>query len=414
VTGGEAIAPPPTVFDPSLLRDNSLSARATQFLLNHPARLFAVLRRVRPILRIGGFVVVTRRDDVEEALSNPDAFQSRLAPRLADLHPDAPNAPVFKLGTDGPGHAESLRSVSQAMRMTDLPRIGEILRRFVEPRVAGQFALDAGELTRLAQTHLGCRYLGLDVDPTAIPRFALCCLALGNYVLGAQAKSSTQWLAGRGAAAEVSAVIRRSIATARLNGGTGTVLHRLLDQHVDDATIEATLSGLLFGLVGGGTTAATHALQILLERPRAMRAAQETASAGDDVALGRVLLEALRLRPIVPVVFRDCTTDSVIAGGTRRSLQVRKGELVAAAVQSAMADPRWVATPDAFNPNRPAADSMVFGFGLHSCVGFAIGRTQLVETLKPLLRRRIVQSQPDRRATTYFGTTPETLRVQLS
>jgi cytochrome P450 len=78
-----------------------------------------------------------------------------------------------------------------------------------------------------------------------------------------------------------------------------------------------------------------------------------------------------------------------------------------------MFDRRRVVAPKAFNPVRCPADTLVFGYGRHWCAGFAIGRAQLVETLKPLLKRSFYQRRAQRKAITYFGAFPEYLPLTL-
>src|SRR5947209_4397864 len=48
-----------------------LKKHATQY----PEPVFAVLRRVKPILVAKGYAIVTRYDDVQEVLSRDDVFQ---------------------------------------------------------------------------------------------------------------------------------------------------------------------------------------------------------------------------------------------------------------------------------------------------------------------------------------------------
>src|SRR5271165_6363146 len=307
----------PTPFDPSLLEVRSFRGRCAQWLVDHPGFLFAFFRAVWPNLRVCRYVLVTRRDDVEDVMSQTGAFATRVGPRLAALHPDYPNTPVFGLGSDDDGtYAEALQAASAVLELGDVPGVARIARGFVEPRLAGRTTIDAAELIRLTQADAARRYFGLDVDDAALPQFALCGLALGNYMFGVQATGSDTWRASRAAGAEISAIMRRSIA---------------------------------------------HA----------------------------------------------------IAAGTRRRCAVRSGDVVMPATHSAMFDGTRVAAPRRFDPDRPAGDSMVLGYGRHFCIGHAFGRALVVETLKPLLHRRVWQRRIDRLPPAYFGTVPLTLMVQL-
>jgi cytochrome P450 len=50
-----------------------------------------------------------------------------------------------------------------------------------------------------------------------------------------------------------------------------------------------------------------------------------------------------------------------------------------------MFDERRVDNPRDFNPGRPASHYMLFGYGLHWCVGAFIAKAQITQTLKALL-----------------------------
>ena len=58
---------------------------------------------------------------------------------------------------------------------------------------------------------------------------------------------------------------------------------------------------------------------------------------------------------------------------------------------SAMFDPRGVKQPGKFVPDRPSADNLTFGYGLHWCIGAPLAEAQIVQTLKPLLLRRNIR-----------------------
>jgi cytochrome P450 len=52
-----------------------------------------------------------------------------------------------------------------------------------------------------------------------------------------------------------------------------------------------------------------------------------------------------------------------------------------------MFDPRRVPKPKAFDPDRSSSDYMLFGFGLHWCIGARLAEAQITQTFKPLLQR---------------------------
>jgi cytochrome P450 len=81
--------------------------------------------------------------------------------------------------------------------------------------------------------------------------------------------------------------------------------------------------------------------------------------------------------------FRYATTDITLHGVT-----IPAGALVLLSTDSAAHDETVFPDPDRFLIDRPnAADHMVFGYGIHFCVGAALGRLQLRTALDVLGRR---------------------------
>ena len=59
-----------------------------------------------------------------------------------------------------------------------------------------------------------------------------------------------------------------------------------------------------------------------------------------------------------------------------------------------MFDERRVDEPYAFNPDRPPSNYMLFGYGLHWCVGAFIAEAQIIQTMKPLLLKNGLRRAP--------------------
>jgi cytochrome P450 len=53
-----------------------------------------------------------------------------------------------------------------------------------------------------------------------------------------------------------------------------------------------------------------------------------------------------------------------------------------------MFDGRSIAKPKQFDPQRAADDYLVFGYGLHWCLGACIAAAQITQTFKALLQKR--------------------------
>jgi cytochrome P450 len=85
-----------------------------------------------------------------------------------------------------------------------------------------------------------------------------------------------------------------------------------------------------------------------------------------------------------------------------------------AGTQSAMLDGRRIKKPNRFDPTRPAHDYMVFGYGLHWCVGAFIAEAHATQTLKALLLQpSLTRVRGKRGELDAIGVLPLHLEVQL-
>ena len=161
-----------------------------------------------------------------------------------------------------------------------------------------------------------------------------------------------------------------------------------------DIDIRNNLIGMLIGELPTTSAAANLALDELLDRPTALAGACAAARNDDDDAVAAHVFEALRFRPLNPVIYRRAMLDTVVAGGTLRARRVKRGTMVMASNLSAMFDP--LALPDAgsFRTDRPWETYMLWGYGLHACSGAYINRVTLPQVLKPLLARPNLRRAP--------------------
>jgi hypothetical protein len=81
---------------------------------------FRLLRRVRPIARLGSTYVVTLHDDVREVFSTEAAFHVPYKPNLDVITGGEP----FFLGTDDPSeHRTGVETMRRVVRADDLPTL---------------------------------------------------------------------------------------------------------------------------------------------------------------------------------------------------------------------------------------------------------------------------------------------------
>jgi Dyp-type peroxidase family len=223
------------------------------------------------------------------------------------------------------------------------------------------------------------------------------------------------------AADRVKQAIDRSIDAVR--EGTvprSTPLGRLVDLLDEEGPrialgeIHAIMLGMIAGFTPTNLLASGNCLDVVLSRPEARRAVEEAIAAGDNARLDRAILEAMRFKPIWIGPFRYTAHDAVIAQGTRRERQVRAGTSIMPATLSAMFDPDAVREPERFDMDRPTRDYLVFGHGIHQCIGAAIARVQIAECFRSLFSKPGLRRAKGKAGRlTRLGAYPESLVVRF-
>jgi cytochrome P450 len=376
------------------LRPSGLGERFMDFLLDRPWLWMAALRTL-PILYVGSkrLNIVARFDHVQEVLSRDQVFQVPFVTRMMKLMPGPPFVLAMQ---DGLEYQQQRRQLMDVFRLEDLagtvaPRSAVLAEEIVE-RSGGR--LDAiEELLAYVPTQLCGEYYGIDVQEPK--QFAQWTMVMSKYVFGPPWSNG-----GLGAdlARDAANCLRPLLddAISKAHGATDrskTIVGRLVDLQrrngsPSDAMIRAELFGMVLGFVPTNTIASGNMLEVLLRRPAFMEQARAAACAGDDHRLWQCLMEALRFKPISPGCFRKCVTDYTIAEGGFRAKRIMADTWVLASTQSAMFDSRHVTKPRAFRPDRRAHESMVFGYGLHWCIGAYFAAAQITQTFGPLLKKR--------------------------
>jgi len=366
-------------------------------LLEEPQWWMGLLRRFWPIahLRWLRFAMVTRFEHVREVLDKDQVFQVPFAPRMKELMP----GPLFVLAMqDGDDYREQRRQIMHTFRLEDIPQTiaprAAALSEQIIARCGGRIDAIEGLLTRVP-TLLCEEYYGVHVrDPKL---FAEWLTAISSYLFSPPSDKPSPLLGmAREAADGVRAAMDESIRDAKKAPASDTtIVARLVQMQrqgrgaPSDELIRAELLGMLAGFVPTNTIASGNMLEMLLRREDFMARAEHAAREDDDGRLWRCLYETLRFRPINLGPFRTCIADYTIAEGSSREKRIPAGTRVLASTQSAMFDERGVVQPKQFNPDRAAHESMVFGYGLHWCIGVFLAKAQITQTFKPLLKRGI-------------------------
>ena len=387
-------------------------------VLQNPEPVFAILRRVKPILMVKDVAVVTRFDDVQEVLSRDDVFQVTYGTKM-EIVTGGNN---FFLGMqNSPDYERDVAHMRSVMRRED---VASILVPFIA-RTAGQLVaaavsggdLDVVTLSRTVPARVVATYFGC--PPPSDEALADWGTVLFQYLFTDLNNDPAVDSAARDAAGKTRAWLDQTIADRKAHPtSSDDVLNRCLALQqaglpgMDDLGIRNNLLGLLVGAIPTTSKCCAQALDQLLSRPAELAAAQQAARAGDDALMARYVFEALRFNPNNPGVFRITAEDYTVARGTLRAATIPKGASVVAATQSAMFDDAKVDQPNEFRFDRPAYVYMHWGYGLHTCFGQYINAIQIPGILKPLLAASSLQrAAGDAGKLQYAGPFPSRLKV---
>jgi cytochrome P450 len=356
--------------------------------------VFAVLRRVAPILPVGNRTVVARYLDVVEVLARDADFTlSQLnGPKIDRL--DGP----FILGLDrGPQYDRELALLHRVLLAADLERI----RRFVAEQAALQIAaarprgrIDVvNEYARVVAVRVVGTYFGMPgPDEPTMMRW----LRDIFYDVFANATSSATVrdnAARSGAAlrAHMDSVIAQRKAAPAPNVPPDDVLGRLLalqgpeNPWLDDDAVRRNLAGMIVGAVDTTSKFLTLALAELLERPDEAARARTAALAGETETVRRYIYEAARFNPHTPLLIRYAPRDTQLAAGTRRARTIRTGTTLLLGNISAMFDPDGFDEPGSFRIEHDSA-ALHFGYALHRCLGLDVNSVQIPQLAAGLLQ----------------------------
>ncbi len=390
-------------------------------LLAEPQWWMGFLRRFWPILHVPyfRFAMVTRFEHVREVLAKDQVFQVPFASRMMELMP----GPLFVLAMqDGDAYREQRRQIMETFRLEDIPQTivprAAALAEQIVAGCGGRIDAIEGLLTRVPT--LLCReYYGVDFPDAKL--FAEWLSAISSYIFALPSDKPSPHLAmAREAADGVRVAIDESIRNAKkAPASDATIVARLVQMQrqgggaPSDELIRAELLGMLAGFVPTNTIASGHMLEMLLRRQDFKTCAEQAARDDDDERLWRCLYETLRFKPINLGPFRTCVADYTIAEGSASEKRIHAGTRLLVSTQSAMFDARGVVAPKTFDPDRPSHESMVFGYGLHWCIGAFLARAQITQTFKPLLRRGIRRAHGPAGRLRTIGLMPAHLTVEF-
>ena len=405
------------VFDLSRLRTSGFGRRIANWILEDPRWLLSLLRRFWPLARFGRFLLVTRNDDVRDILERQDEFQTPYGPEMIEIA----GGSNFILGMqDGPDYRRMKSAVLSAFPPDEVEAVVRPIAarhsREIMTRAAPGFNV-MRDLLKIVPVGICRDYFGMVIDDDA--KFADWSIALSALFFSDPFGNPVNREVAVVAADRVIGIIDRSIEAVR-DGRTKseTPLARLVGMLDRGRLTLNDLHSIMMGMIAGfGPTnllAGGNCLDVILSKPAARTAVEKALAANDEQQLQKTIVEAMRFKPIWIGPLRYTAQDAVIAKGTSRERVIGKGTIVMPATLSAMFDEAAVHRPNEFDTTRPYRDYMVFGHGIHLCIGSAIARVQIAESFralfaKPALRR----AKGTAGKLTRLGAYPDSLKVDF-
>jgi cytochrome P450 len=389
---------------------NGLKAHLTQY----PEPIFAILRRIKPILLFKNYALVTRFADVQEVLARDEVFLVTYGEKMKVVT----GGEDFFLGMQNtPEYTRDVSHMRSVVRREDIPgRIAPFVEKTATDLVAAAGAeLDVVPLSKTVPARWIADYFGC--PPLSEQQLEAWGGVLFQYLFADLDNDPNVGAAATTVAAQVRNWLDETIAARKASGvtkddvlGRCLLLQRAGLPAMDDISIRNNLLGLLVGAIPTTSKCCAQALDELLKRPDQLKGAQAAALADNDALMARYVFEALRFNPNNPALIRLAAEDYPLAKGSFHGTTIPKGTSVIAATQSAMFDDRFVEQPNEFRIDRPAYLSMHFGYGLHTCFGQYVNLVQIPGILKPLLKRSRLRRAGELQ---YAGPFPSSLLVRV-
>jgi len=352
-------------------------------------------RRERPVFysRALQTWVVTRRDDVLAILRDPGRFSSANAITNVPAPPPQEVLEVLVTGVpyepnsvdlDPPRHGAFRALINRAFAPRRIAAV-EPQARALAQRLVDSFAADG-------QTDL--------VDRLAHP---LPTLVIGDLLgvphadMPAFTRWSGEWLILLGQLGDLDRMVAAArevvdfqhyvagmIADRRANPGGDDLVADIVASTADvaDPPSDNALVGLVMTVLFAGhettTSLITNTVKLLLQHPDQLAEVR-----ADRGLLPAAVTETLRFDPPVPGMYRTTTAEARVGDVT-----LPAGEHLQLSFAAANRDPGHFAEPDRFDLHRPDKGShLSFGYGIHACVGAALGQLETRVAIDVLLDR---------------------------
>jgi cytochrome P450 len=373
------------------LRSNSVPTVEFSELDNNPHNIYRRFRERTPLLkRPDGSYIAIRARDVEGLTIDPRTRQ--METELIELR-GITSGPLYDIlahsmvSSNGEAHRRRRGHVSRtfALRMIAAlrPRIGAIANSLIEARFSeGRMNL-LDDYATLIPARTIATMLGLPSDD--IPYFTRLVYTISQVTTFSL--TAEQLVSVMEAARQLTDYVKELLGHRRTHPRDDFLTAVSTDES-DLSQTEIISQVITLIVAGSDTTRSSIAIQtaLLLEHQEQWQAICE-----DPTLIPGAVLEALRFEPSSSSLPRLATGNIDIDGYV-----VPSGSILTLSTMSAMRDKALYIEPDQFNIRRTDHPGLhwIFGGGAHRCLGEALAKAELEESLAVLVMR-LPQLEPD-------------------
>ncbi len=398
---------------PSLRNEPFTIAVAT--LESNAHEIFRHYRPLTPLLkRDDGIYIAIRARDVETLITDPRTRQVETEIARARDVTDGPLLDFLQntmLLSNGIPHRQRRSPLSQAFAFKFINELRPRVRAIAEELIDARY--DAGRMDFIADfanwlpARVICFILG--VPESDIPEFTRRVYSLSRALSSSFSKEDVPEL--QKVAGELAVYVDDLLQDRRLRPREDFLSSytAALDASEKLSHVETVMQIVTILLGGSDTTRGALAIQtsLLLEHRE-----QWAAVCNDPSLIPGAVLECMRYEPSVGSMPRVVVEDIILDG-----MSVPRGHILSLSTLAAMRDPALYADPDTFNIRRTdhPRRHLVFGGGVHRCLGETLAKVELEEGLA-VLTQRLPNLQLDGGPVDVYGSggirTVRDLRVQ--
>ena len=341
-------------------------------------RLDAPAQQVAPM----GFWAVSRYEDVEQVLKNPQVFSS--AGFEALFKPNwLPHNPMGDslVAKDGRGHTNLRALLSSVFTPSAIARREVRVREIAADIVNHLSTLDEVDFVADFCGPFSGRVIAdvLQIDPALHSEFKRW---IGHLAMVSPIYPGDELATAiRATVSEMEGYLREVVAARRL-APQDDMVSDLIRAEVDGILLtDKEIIAFLFLLLPAGYETSLHLFATLMLR-FTQRPEDVTRLRADRSLIPAYVEEALRLEPPVHGIMRLTLAEADIGG-----VKVPPGSMVIVLVGSANHDESRFPDPERFDVARGSKSGLAFGHGVHFCLGAALARMEARVAIEALIGR---------------------------